>query len=326
MKAIDDAMKRGFIPSFADAPSPGTEVVIRCADLTLRYGRKVAVDALGFEVVRGSALALLGRNGAGKSTLVQALLGLRPVDGGGIQVFGEDPWAERRLLMTRIGAVLERPHLPNDATLRSLVRYLADVRPGLVRSVVEDRFASHHLDLRSRFGALSRGQQTQVCLELALASQPELIVLDDPLLGLDVVARAAILDRLVETLAESEVTLLITTHDLDAAERLATHVGFLDHGRLVLHEAVDALLARHRRVVGLVGDADVDHSRGDIPWPCVAVASALGDQLVTAQYRDDVACPPGLSTAPLTLEQIFRLHANSSRLTDGRRDRTEDAA
>lgn len=214
-------------------------------DLTVRYGRSTAVDAVTFAVEPGTVYALLGRNGAGKSTLLRTLLGQRRPDGGTIRIGGLDPWSRRARLMARIGATPESP----DAPPRSTAAELAALGAGLYRRWDGDAFADRierfGIDPGKRFGELSRGQRSLLQLAFALAPEPELLVLDDPTLGLDAVARRYFFKELVGELADRGTTTLLATHDLAGAERVATHVGMLVEGRLLLSTDIESLRAGH---------------------------------------------------------------------------------
>jgi len=214
---------------------------IALRDLTVRYGRKVAVDAVSLEVEPGSVFALLGRNGSGKSSLVKVLLGFRHADGGTAAIDGLDPWRRRAALMARIGATPETPDAPPGQRITEIVRFVAPLYPRWDRKGFDARLERFGIDPRSRFGQLSRGQKSLVQLALALAHAPELLILDDPTLGLDAVARRFVFEELVGELAERHATVFLTSHDLAGVERVATHVGILDGGKLTALGDLDSL-------------------------------------------------------------------------------------
>lgn len=211
--------------------------------VTVRYGARRAVDGASFVVEPGSVYALLGRNGAGKSSLIKVLLGQRRPDGGRVAVGGRDPWRQRAALMAEIGATPETPDAPPAASAAEIARSVAPLYPSWDRRGFEERLARFGIDPRRRFVALSRGQKALVMLALALAHRPRLLVLDDPTLGLDPVARRWVFEDLVGELADRGTTVLLASHDLDGVERVATHAGFLVEGRLVAGGAIEALRA-----------------------------------------------------------------------------------
>jgi ABC-2 type transport system ATP-binding protein len=224
--------------------------VISVQGLVVRYGRdaKPTLEGISFSIPRGSVYALLGRNGAGKSSLVRCLLGQQKPTAGGCFLFGEDVWKKRARLMARIGVVPEDPDAPPSMTARQLSAFCARIYPSWDAPSVEARLARFGVPATTPYGSLSKGQRALVALALALASSPELLVLDDPTLGLDAVARRAFFEELVGELADRGTTVLLTSHDLAGVESMATRVGFLKGGRLVLDEDLEALKGRFRRL------------------------------------------------------------------------------
>lgn len=225
-----------------------SERAIEVRDLTVRYGRKVAVDHINLNVERGSVYALLGRNGAGKSSLVRCLLGEYRPSSGSTLMFGENTWDKRASLMHRVGVVSEEADAPPDMTVAAIARFCAAIYPRWDNALLESRLKTFAIPVSSRFGALSKGQKKQVLLATALAMSPELLMLDDPTLGLDVVARKSLFEEVIAELADRGITILITTHDLAGVEALADRVGILKNGQLVLDESLETLKARFRRV------------------------------------------------------------------------------
>ena len=280
---------------------------IRASSVVVRYGRRTAVDAVSLEVPAGAVYALLGRNGAGKSSLVRCLLGqLRP-DRGAVELFGEDVWKHRAKLMDRVGIVAEEPDAPPDMKVRDLAafsrRLYSKWRPDSFEARLE-RFA---IAPKARFGELSKGQRKQVALALALAGSPELLILDDPTLGLDVVARKSLFEEVIADLADHGITVLITTHDLDAVESIADRVGVLRAGRLVLDEELEALKGRFRRI-RVAGDASVlagFETTGVRAW-------GSGTEAIVTNYGDGRDAG-NAEVSPLSLEEIFVAVAGEER-------------
>jgi ABC-2 type transport system ATP-binding protein len=220
---------------------------IRTEALTIRYGSRTVVSEVGLTVPRGSVYALLGRNGSGKSSLVRCLLGQQKPEQGHARLLGDDPWAHRAAIMTRVGLVPETPDAPPEMPLSRLIAFGAALHPKFDRASVVERLRRFDVPLTTAFGQLSRGQRGAAMLALALGGNPELLVLDDPTLGLDVAARKWFFDELVGELADRGTTVFITTHDLAGIEGLADRVGILAHGRLVVQDEMEALKARYRR-------------------------------------------------------------------------------
>lgn len=216
--------------------------------LSVRYGRTVACRDVSLAVAPGSVYALLGRNGAGKSSLVRCLLGSQKPDAGAARLFGEDAWRHRARLLARVGVVPEEPDAPPSMSPRQLSDFCRRLYSRWDPAAFERRLERFGAPLDTPFGRLSKGQKGQVLLALALAPAPELLVLDDPTLGLDAVARRAFWEELLEDLADRGTTVFLTTHDLAGVEGIATRVGVLKEGRLVLDEDVETLKHRFRRI------------------------------------------------------------------------------
>jgi len=221
---------------------------IRATDVTIRYGRKEAVTGITLEIPTGAVYALLGRNGAGKSSLVRAILGQLKPDTGSVELFGLDVWKERATLMERIGVVSEDADAPPEMRVGELGRFCAGLYLRWHQSMFDARLERFGLAAKTRFADLSKGQKKQVSLALALATAPELVILDDPTLGLDVVARKSLFEEVISDMAERGITVLITTHDLASIEAIADRIGVLQKGKLVLDEEVETLKARFRRI------------------------------------------------------------------------------
>jgi ABC-2 type transport system ATP-binding protein len=222
--------------------------VIEIEGLTVRYGRLTAVDGLGVTVPAGCVYALLGRNGSGKSSTVRCLVGQRCATSGTVCVFGLDAWRSRRKIMERVGVVPEHPDIPPDSDARRVERFLARVTPYWRRKDFFGRLDAFRISHTQQFGRLSKGQQRQMALAIALASSPKLLVLDDPTLGLDAVARRELFEELIGELADRGTTVFLTSHDLAGIEAIANRVGILDGGRLKLDESIEALKMRFCRL------------------------------------------------------------------------------
>ena len=286
-----------------------TDRAIQIDNLTVRYGRNTAVDNVSLNVERGAVYALLGRNGAGKSSLIRCLLGQQKADAGGVRLFGDDVWQRRAALMQRVGVVSEDSDAPPEMSVGALARFSACLYARWEQESFEARMRAFSIPLTSRFRTLSKGQKKQVSLALAMAMSPDLIVLDDPTLGLDVVARKALFEEVIGELADRGISVFVTTHDLSGIETFADRVGILQRGRLVLDEDADALRSRFRRIrftaqpVALeAGGLAATRMRS---W-------GGGAEAIVSNY-DDIAferfrAASGVSAAeiePMTLEEIF---------------------
>jgi len=221
--------------------------VLAVRDLTVRYGRQVALDAVSLAVPRGAVYALLGRNGAGKSSLIRCVLGQQHPAHGRLSVLGLDPWKNRPALMARVGVVPETPDAPPELSADQLSALCGRLNPQWDAAGVSERFRRFDVPARTPFQRLSKGQKGAVMLALALGHGPELLILDDPTLGLDVVARDAVFGEVIGELADRGTTVFVTTPDLAGIEGLADRVAIIAGGRIVVEEEMDALKARWAR-------------------------------------------------------------------------------
>ncbi len=294
----------------------GREAVIEVTSLGVRYGEAVALHDVSLHVAPGSVHALLGRNGAGKSSLVRCLLGHRKPSAGRIELFGRDSWRYRRRAMEFLGVVPEEPDAPPSMSARQLGRFSARLYPLWEAGSYLARLQRFEVPLNTPFGRLSKGEKAQVMLSLALASRPRLLVLDDPTLGLDAVARRAVYEELVVELADRDLTVFLTSHDLPGIESIATGVAVLQAGELLLDEPLEDLKHRFRRLAfGRVeGLGDRDRDGADLLdglEPLEVKARGRGIEALVARFDESAferlrSTPDvdGLEVWPASLEEI----------------------
>ena len=201
-------------------------------DLQMRYGDKVAVDGLSLSVARGSITAVLGPNGAGKTTTLETCEGYRKAQRGRVRVLGLDPQTQRRDLLPRIGVMLQSGGAWSGVRAVEMLRHIAALHahplpvPMLVERLGLDSCG------RTPYRRLSGGQQQRLALAMAVVGRPELVFVDEPTAGMDPQARRTTWD-LLDELRTDGVTIVLTTHYMDEAERLADQVHVIDRGRLV---------------------------------------------------------------------------------------------
>lgn len=217
----------------------GEGIVARFDRVTACFGTHRALDGVSFAVPTGGVTALLGRNGAGKTTAIRALLGLLPPTRGQVTVLGHDaptlPPAERG----RIGYVGEGHPLPRWMKVADVVAYQAAAFPTFDRALCLRWLERFSVPPRRRVAQLSRGMRAQVALSVALAPRPEFVVMDDPALGLDTVARREFLEVMIDLIQEEGRTLLLTSHVLTDVERVADRVVLLDRGVVRIDAPLD---------------------------------------------------------------------------------------
>jgi ABC-2 type transport system ATP-binding protein len=211
-------------------PAAGPAVAID--GLVMRYGEKAAVDGLSLTVDRGTITAVLGPNGAGKTTTLETAEGYRSPHAGSVRVLDLDPARERRALLPRIGVMLQGGGAWSSVRADEMLRHVA-------------RLHAHPLDLevlsqrlglgecgRTPYRRLSGGQQQRLGLAMAIVGRPEVVFVDEPTAGMDPAARRTTWE-LLEELRGAGVTVVLTTHYMDEAERLADRIHIIDHGRLI---------------------------------------------------------------------------------------------
>jgi ABC-2 type transport system ATP-binding protein len=272
--------------------------------LTVRYGDRLALDDVSLAVPEGAVYALLGRNGAGKS-LVRCLLGEQKPAAGRVSLLGRDVWKERTAILKDVGVVPEEPDMPPAMSARQIARFCSRLYPSWDGAGVEARLKRFKVPGDIPFSRLSKGQKGQVALALALAGAPRLLVLDDPTLGLDAVARKAVFEELIGELADRGTTVFITSHDLAGVERIADRVAVLRQGKLVLDEEMETLKHRFRR---LSFPAAARAPRLEALAPVAVASRGWGIEAVVANYDEERWGAPGADgpeVSALTLEEIF---------------------
>jgi lipooligosaccharide transport system ATP-binding protein len=253
-----DTLARTNTPATAGA-DPG-DVVLRVEGLRKRYGGNEVVRGLSFAIRRGDCYGLLGPNGAGKTTTLRCCLGLIDPDGGTIEMVGIPVPRAAREARIRVGVVPQMDNLDPDFTVRENLLIYGGYF-GLPRALIEERiprlldFAGLGSKRDIGIRTLSGGMKRRLTLARALINDPDLLLLDEPTTGLDPQARHLIWDGLRQLLSMGK-TILLTTHFMDEAERLATRLAVIDHGMLIASDTPRALLAQHvePEVVEVYGD------------------------------------------------------------------------
>jgi len=214
--------------------------------LVKRYGEIVAVDGIDFEVQSGVCFGFLGPNGAGKTTTMKAVYGLAQVDAGELSVLGLDVRRERREVKARIGVVPQEQNLDRELTVRENLDiqalYHGIPADGRIDELLDFTLLAERADAKP--GELSGGMKRRLLIARALVNRPDLVVLDEPTTGLDPQARIAVWG-LLERLRSEGVTLLITTHYMEEAERICDRLVIMDEGRIVAGGTPAELLERY---------------------------------------------------------------------------------
>lgn len=239
-------MDHPLTPTDADQQLPALEVRALSMEFNVSHGRGHhavrAVNGLSFAAAHGQVTALLGPNGAGKTTTLECAQGLLKPTGGTVRLLGEDPWNAGPLLRSRAGVMLQDGGLPQSARPGEFLRHVSSMyRQPADMSGLMDRLGIHSF-ARTPLRRLSGGQRQRVALAAALAGNPEIVFLDEPSAGLDPQSRTVVFE-LIAQLREQGTAVVLTTHLLDDAQRLADHVVIVDRGTVRASGTVAELIA-----------------------------------------------------------------------------------
>lgn len=220
---------------------------IRTYGLSKKFRRTPVLDGLSMDVPDGSIYGLVGPNGAGKTTTIKVLMNIHPPSGGRSEVLGADSRHLTPRHLAQIGYVSENQEMPDWMTVGYFLDYLSHFYPTWDHTLSAELVRQFQLPLHRKLRHLSHGMRMKAALASSLAYRPKLMVLDEPFTGLDALVR----DELIEGfLPRAEnTTIFISSHDLTEIESFASHIGYLDRGRLQFSEELETLSARFREIV-----------------------------------------------------------------------------
>jgi len=275
--------------------------------LTKRFGRLAALDRVSAHVPRGSIYGFMGPNGAGKTTFVHCLLNLIDPTSGTAAVLGHDVVRDSVAVRRRVGHVAALQPLWDWMKVREFAGFMAGCYPRWSQQTVSDILSRVGIDQNARIQTLSRGQRALVGLAVAIGHEPDVLLLDEALTGLDPIARREVLRNIIEAMHADGRTVLITGQDIADMERICDHIGFLVNGRLILESPLDDLKARVKRI-------GVEHARDaafDLPAGALEIERSPRETLfTTTDFSDDLPTSlagPGrrVEVRDLSLEDIF---------------------
>lgn len=217
----------------------GAALSLRCRGLALRFGRTQALSALDLDLAPGEAVGIVGCNGAGKSTLFRCIIGTEVPDEGTVEW---EPRLRREELLERIGYVPDTLSAYDWMTAGEAIDFVASLQPRFDRAWSRELVRLLSIDRAAKIRSLSRGMQARLALTLGLAHRPEVILLDEPLLGVDVVTHDAVLEVLARMRVDVGASMLIASHQLGDLARLTDRVVFMDRGRAVESVPTDELV------------------------------------------------------------------------------------
>jgi ABC-2 type transport system ATP-binding protein len=250
-------------------------VVIETHDLVKNYGKFGALQGLNLSMPQGSVFALVGASGAGKTTTIKILLNMITPSRGSASVLGVDTRAIRPPVLAQIGYVSENQALPSRLRVGQFFDYLRPCYTTWDSRLEQQLRTQLRLPPGRRISELSHGMRLKLALACALVYRPRLLVLDEPFSGLDALTRDEMIGEFLRE--PREMSILISSHELDEVERLATHVAFLDEGRLLFQGTLQELREHARQVFSLSG-----HSRDEGPQAGHAPLRAIFVSMVAA--------------------------------------------
>ena len=212
--------------------------IVKVRKVSKHFGEFAALDNVSFNISQGSIVGLIGPNGAGKTTALKSILGLTDFDGE-MSVLGEDPRSGRHKIMKRVCFIAEVGVLPRWLRVSDAMDYIQGIHPRFNRDRAEFMLAETKIPKRNKVKELSKGMVTQLHLALVMAIEVDLLVLDEPTLGLDILFRKAFYERLLNDYFDNETSIIISTHQVEEIESLLTHLLFINGGRIVLDCPMD---------------------------------------------------------------------------------------
>jgi ABC-2 type transport system ATP-binding protein len=275
--------------------------ILRTTDLSKRFRKTVVLDHMNLTVPEHSIYGLVGPNGAGKTTTIKILMNASQPTEGMAEIFGRDSRKLSPKDFTQIGYVSENQQMPGWMTVEYFMNYLKPFYPGWDVARGNELLRQFELPPDRKIKNLSHGMRMKVALASSLAYNPRLLVLDEPFTGLDALVR----DELIEGVLECSdgATILISSHDLSEVESFASHIGYLDRGRLQFSEEMTSLVNRFREVEITLANPP----ESPIVWPATWLNtehSAAVVRFVDTQFDEE-----------RTIAEVHRLFGNTLRIS-----------
>lgn len=284
--------------------------MITIRKLHKKYDNFTALDDLDMNIESGSIYGLIGTNGAGKTTLIKHMAGVLRPDSGEILYDGQPVW-ENNALKARIGLIPDELYFPATATLNSMAALYSGWYGRWNESRFREMVSAFRLDPKARLKSYSKGMKKQAAFSLALAAEPDYLLLDEPIDGLDPIVRKLVWKFIVDDVAAREMSVLVSSHNLREMEGLCDHIGILSHGHMVLEKDYDLLRGDLNKVQVSFGSKVLPSD----PYEGLRIlhkeSRGTVDLLVVNGNREEVEQhlkafePVILDTLPLTLEEIF---------------------
>lgn len=229
------------------------QTMIDVRNVSKRYGKNTVLSDINLRVGAGEIVGLIGPNGAGKSTLLKAIMGLIKYSGE-LSIFGKDPYKHRTELLKDMSYIADVASLPSWMKVKEILSFVESTHPKFSREKAAGLLADTPIEMNQKIGNLSKGMKTRLHLAIILSINTDLLILDEPTLGLDVLVRREFQDQLVQDYYNQQRSILVTTHQIDEIESILTRVVFISEGEITLDLKIDELKTRYAKLV-VNGDA-----------------------------------------------------------------------
>ncbi len=283
--------------------------MIECLNVQKGFGKKAILNGLSLSVPKGSVFGLLGKNGAGKTTLIKLLVGLIKAEAGSISVLGESPWRFSEGVKERFGYVPQREKLYPWLTIRQLINYAGSFYHHWNTILVDELIRQWKLNEGEKIGVLSEGEAQKVAIILALAHEPELLILDEPVASLDPLARREFLKTILHSVADRQCTVFFSTHITSDLERVADRVALINDGAVTFCGELDELKDQVKRVRIMSANVSAEYIKSDGVLACDqtegGVVLTVKDEggMIVREFQQQFG--PAVQVEHLNLEEIF---------------------
>jgi len=302
--------------NYQEAPSPyahaaSTNLAVEVDKLTCAYGKKLVVDKLSLRVPLGSVYGFLGPNGAGKTTTIKTLLGLRPLQGGQINLLGLDIAKEGLEARKRIGYMAETNNLYGHMKVSEMIETARRLSARWNSAAVNRYLDVFGLARNEKIRKLSKGMKGQLALALVLGSQPELLILDEPTSGLDPLKRYEFLNQIVREVSSAGRTIFFSSHNLSEVEQIADMVAIINDGKLLIEDDLDNIKSREKAVKVGFDQAIWTHDLEAIPGVRQVIQEGRRFRLLVRGNAEEVAAEVrkmgarSVEVVDMNLEAIF---------------------
>ena len=246
--------------------------IIRAHGLNKNFGNKSVLKNIELSVSKGEVIGLIGPNGAGKTTLLKSILGLAPFDGT-LEVLGMDPSSNREKLMQQVSFIADTAILPSWLKVIEAIDFIEQIHPNFNRARAIDYLKPTNIPLEAKIRELSKGMITKAHLSMIMAIDSQLLILDEPTLGLDIVKRKEFYQQLLGDYFDDDKTIIITTHQVEEIENILTRAIFIDDGSVILDEDLESIDRQYFEV-------EVEH-----------------DQITEAEAKHPIYCSKGIRSS-----------------------------